>query len=290
MKRLAVLFVLIVFVIPESNAQFFKKLKKKAENAVERTVTRRAEREVEKSTDRALDSVIDAPKSKKDKKSKKKKKDQGFNPMSMMGGPVDYLDSYSFPLSVTMEIQEGNKASKKQTMLQFYTKEAFGMKDPESTQITIMDFKNQSALMLNPKDKTGQAVSLKFMSKMMKDVDLDETANDGDAVSFEKTGNSKQIAGYLSYEYRIVTEEGTMNIWFAPEVPFNYKDYMEGFSKLFGKKFQGAWDNSFWDTYGFMMEGENFNKKGKLESKMTVTNIDTSVRNIAIDTYNIQKL
>ena len=61
MKRLAVLFVFFVLTIPHANAQFFKKLKKKAENAVERTITRKTEREVEKTTDRALDSVMNAP-------------------------------------------------------------------------------------------------------------------------------------------------------------------------------------------------------------------------------------
>ena len=283
MKRLAVLFVLSLIFIPETQAQFFKKLKKKAENAVERTVTRRAEREVEKSTDRALDSVIDAP------KNKKKNKDKGVNPLSMMGGPVNYQETYNFPLSVTMEIQEGNKAKNKQTMLQYYTKEAFGMKELASNQITVMDFKHQSALLLNSEDKTGQAVSLKFLTKMMQDVDLDSEGG-ADGVSFNKTGKSKTIAGYLSHEYKVVTEEGAMNIWFAPDVPFNYKDYMEGFSKLFGKKFQGAWNDSFWNTYGFMMAGENYNKKGKLESKMTVIQVDPSAKNIDIGTYTIQKL
>lgn len=289
MKRLAALFVFYLVFSTNTQAQFLKKLKDKAVNAVERTVTNRAEREVEKSADRALDSIIEAPKGDKEKK-ETSKNDGGFNPMSMMGGPVDYQDQYSFPLSVTMDVQEGNKASKTQTMVQFYGKEVYAMEDPESGQLTVMDFKYQSALMLNPKDKTGQAVSLKFLDKMMQQVDIDDDDYNTDNASFNKTGNTKTIAGYKAYEYIITSDDGKAHIWFAPEVNFSYKEFMEGFTKLFGKQFQGKWDNSFFDTYGFMMEGENYNKKGKLESKMTVTKIDQTATSIITSQYQIQKL
>lgn len=290
MKRLAALFFLSIVFTGTVQAQFLKKLKQRATNAIERTVTNRAEREVEKSTDRALDSIIEAPKGDNENKEASSKKEGVFNPLSMMGGPVNYENNYNFPLSVTMDVQEGNKASKTQTMLQFYGKDKYGLKEPDSGQITVMDFKNQSALMLNPKDKTGQAVSLIFLDKMMQQVDLNVEDTNTNEVSFNKTGKSKTIAGYLSYEYEIISEDSKAFIWFAPEVPFSFKDYMQGFTKLFGKHFQGKWDDSFWDAYGFMMEGENYNKKGKLESRMTVTKINTEEFILNTADYNIQKL
>jgi|GEM_PF-2328263 len=287
MKRLAAVIILSLILGTPVQAQFFKKLKKKATDAVERTVSNRAEREVEKSTERALDSVVDAPKKKK--KSNKSSKDTDFNPMSMMGGPVDYNSSYTFPLNITMEVDDFDGKNSKKRMLQYYGKESFGMKDPESGQLTVMDFENQSALMLNPNDRTGQAVSLKFLDKMMKDIDLDAAAGDTENVSFKKTGESKTIAGYLSHEYEVITDEGKMNIWFAPKVPFSSVEYMQGFSKLFGKQFQGNWDDSFWETYGFMMQGDVFDKRGKLESRMVVTKVDTKSYAINTKDYQIQK-
>lgn len=290
MKRLAAVIILSFVLGTPMQAQFFKKLKKKAADAVERTVSNRAEREVEKSTERALDSVVDAPKKNKKKNRRKDASDNsGFDPMSMMGGPVDYNSSYTFPLNIMMEVEDFDGKNSKKSMLQYYGKESFGMKDPDTGELIVMDFNNQSALMLNPKDNTGQAVSLKFLSKMMKDIDMEETDENSSKVQFTKTGNSKVIAGYQSTEYEVITEDGKMNIWFAPEVPFSSIEYMQGFSKLFGKQFQGNWDDSFWETYGFMMQGDVFDKRGKLESRMVVTQVDTKSYSINTKDYQIQK-
>lgn len=50
---------LMIFALPDANAQLLKKLGKTAERAAERTVQRRVDRETTKKTDQALDSVLE---------------------------------------------------------------------------------------------------------------------------------------------------------------------------------------------------------------------------------------
>ena len=66
MKRKVVVMLMCCLAISYSGeAQFFKKLKKKAENAVERTIMNRTDEEVSKGTDNAIDSITKGGKGKK---------------------------------------------------------------------------------------------------------------------------------------------------------------------------------------------------------------------------------
>ena len=57
--RIIIALALMVFALPDANAQLLKKLGKTAERAAERTVERRVDRETSKKTDQALDSVLE---------------------------------------------------------------------------------------------------------------------------------------------------------------------------------------------------------------------------------------
>ena len=57
--RLTTILALLLFTVPEANAQILKKLGKTAERAAERTVQRRVDRETSKKTDQALDSILE---------------------------------------------------------------------------------------------------------------------------------------------------------------------------------------------------------------------------------------
>jgi hypothetical protein len=60
---------------PSANAQFLKKLGKRAEKAAERVVERRVEQEAEKKTDAALDSILEPGQKKKKRKPRSNKKE-----------------------------------------------------------------------------------------------------------------------------------------------------------------------------------------------------------------------
>ncbi len=69
--------------VPNANAQFLKKLGKRAEKAAERVVERRVEQEAEKKTDAALDSILEPDKKKKRKpRSNKKESENTSNDQS----------------------------------------------------------------------------------------------------------------------------------------------------------------------------------------------------------------
>ena len=65
----------ILFIGTQANAQFFKKIKKKAENAIERTILNKTDREVSKTTDKTIDSVIIGKKNPKEKELTKEEKE-----------------------------------------------------------------------------------------------------------------------------------------------------------------------------------------------------------------------
>ncbi len=59
LSRITFALALMLFALPDANAQILKKLGKTAERAAERTVQRRVDRETSKKTDQALDSVLE---------------------------------------------------------------------------------------------------------------------------------------------------------------------------------------------------------------------------------------
>ena len=75
MRVLQVLFFLTVFLVsaPSLEAQFWKKLKKRAEQAAEETIQRKVEEKTAEETEKAMDSILEAP-GKKIRKKKKKSK------------------------------------------------------------------------------------------------------------------------------------------------------------------------------------------------------------------------
>ncbi|MAY22815.1 MAG: hypothetical protein CMC74_08545 [Flavobacteriaceae bacterium] len=287
MKRLAVLFVFFVLTIPHANAQFFKKLKKKAENAVERTITRKTEREVEKTTDRALDSVMNAPK--KDRSKKRSDKNSGGVMGNILGGaPAVIEDDYTFPMSATMLVEDFDGKKSTTEMIQGYGDNAIVTFQKNEPNPMIIDFENKSAVMLDLKKKSGQAISLEFMEKMMGGGNVSNNDDDGEVPTFRKTGNTKTMNGYLCEEYEIIAEDYQSEVWFAPQVDFTYQDYFKGFVKMF--KGNTNLQQMPIDTYGYIMQMTSYDKKGKITMKMTVTEINKTPKTYQMSDFKIQKL
>ncbi|WP_445733446.1 OmpA family protein [Mariniflexile sp.] len=72
----SILFILVICIATQANAQLLKKISKRAKKAVERTVERRVENETSKKTDQALDSIFEGNKNKNNKKNKGKNESQ----------------------------------------------------------------------------------------------------------------------------------------------------------------------------------------------------------------------
>jgi len=96
------------------------------------------------------------------------------------------------------------------------------------------------------------------------------------------------LNGYTCHQYIIKADGATINAWFAPDVNFNYQDYLKGFAKMFaGKKTNpGTLLNQ---GFGYVMQMEATDEKGEL-STMKVTAISEEEKIINMSNYSIQKL
>jgi len=291
----------------DAQAQIFKKLKERIGKSVERKVEERIEREADKKTDQVLDTIFDKKKSKRRSKKKRKNKERATEEASEsieetettggfdLGGMMDvftnpkevkYESQYQFPITATMEVT--NKETTPRSMRQSYGVNAMLMQVEETPGEIITDFPNETMIMLDIEKATAQIMSMAFMS-MMGMGDSESLNEDQEKAVVEKTGNTKMMHGYTCYEYFIRTEDTEVHAWFAPEVNFNYQDYLRGFAKTFAGKKASNPTALLNDGYGYVMEMSATTSEGDI-STMKVTNISEEMRTINLSDYKIQKL
>lgn len=280
------------------NAQFLKKLGDKAKEATERALERKTEEKVEKTTEEAVDEVFEAPKKVTKKKKNKKKSnadtqiettvEESQFPGNIFSGDANYEDQYLFPVTATIELEDSSADVKKMTMKQGYGKQSLITEMESGNTPIIVDMKNQSAVMLDIKAGTAQVMSLEWMEKMMGGSNTTEetSANQPKVV---KTGKTKKMNGYTCYEYNIYHEEGKINAWYAPDVKFDYQDYLRGMAKMFSKKNEENPSQLLNTDYGYVMEMTAFTKENKKQSSMKVIKLEEKVRMITMSLFKIQK-
>ncbi|MGV7105055.1 hypothetical protein [Flavobacterium sp. U410] len=288
--------ILLLFMVNVSQGQFFKKLGDKAKKTAERTFEKKTEEKVEKTTEEAVDEVFEAP-----KKATKKKKtkdvlpnetptvDETQFPGNIFSGETHYESQYLFPVTATIELEDSSADVQKMTMKQGYGKQSLITEMESGNTPIIVDMKNQSAVMLDIKAGTAQVMSLEWMEKMMSGSNTtDETSVNQPKVV--KTGKTKKINGYTCYEYNIFHEAGKINAWFAPDVKFEYQDYLRGMAKMFSKKAEENPSQLLNTQYGYVMEMTAFTKENKKQSSMKVIKLEEKVRMINMDLFTIQKI
>lgn len=293
-KSLLILILLLIGFSNNTQAQFWKKLKKRVENTVEETVSRKVEKKAEEKTEETVDDILNgkekAEETQTQKKSTESKEQKDVN--SIMKGIMDSSNAktaskYVFPITATINTENYEGETMKNTLEQSYGKDAILSIVDASPGPIINDFKNNSAIILNVKKNTAQVMSLSWMQKMMGNTNIDDNTNEKAKVT--KTGKTKQMNGYTCYEYNIVYEDVKMNAWFAPDVNFNYQDYLRGFAKMFAGK-KGANPTTLLnDGYGYVMEMTAY-KKGKKMSFMQVTKISEEEKVINLADYKIEKM
>jgi hypothetical protein len=294
-KQALVTILLIIGITHSSQAQFWKKLKKKAEEKVEREAERRAQKRVDKKIDKTFD---DAEKE-LDGKNKTEKSDNGnttdeqkSNKMidgmlsdMMNGKDVKTESSYTFNITATMQVTDFSK-SKEETMqmIQGYGKKAIFTEVENPKNLIINDFKNEAAIIINQSKKTAQVMSLSFMKKMMKESPEEENDN----VKMTKTGLTKTINGYLCHQYIITDKDMKIDAWFAPEVDFDYQDYLSGFNKMFGQKKSNT-SSLLYQGQGYVMAMAAFENDKKV-SEMKITALSKIPKTIKMSDYKVQNM
>ena len=284
------------------HGQFWKKLKKKAGEAAERVVERKVEEKAEKTTEKAFDSIFNNQNEKKIFKKKSKgsesEQEQAHALMNQItegltsGGEVKFENSYTFPFTVQMQITDySGKKIKQVSMRQSYAENAMYNSQIEGSMSMplIYDTQHETIIMLNQshQEKSASAMSYNKLFNFANQGESNESIVSDLPIDFKKTGKTKKMNGYTCYEYHVSQDDIKMQVWFAPEVEFNYEKYMSGFSNLFAKK--GTNPTALLNNgYGFAMELMAFKNKQAI-SKMKVTEISNTPITINLSEYNVKK-
>lgn len=279
------------------NAQLFKKLQDKAQQSMERALERKTDEKIDQTTEATVDTIFETPKKIKNKSKKKKSRTQKGNQTEFPGNifnenddAIKYEPKYVFPVTATIEVEDLTSNLQKTTMKQGYGKEALLTEMEKNGDPFIIDMKNESAIMLDISSGTAQVMSLEWMGKMMGNQDISSQEASDVVPSVKKTGKTKMMNGYICHEYNITYEGGRINAWYAPDVKFDYQDYLRGMSKLFSKKKDENPMQLLNTDYGYVMEMTFFNKQSKKQNSMKVVALEEKVRMINMSLYNIQKL
>ena len=301
MNTLKTIVVTLIFVLSctSTQAQFWKKLQKKAEEKIAKEAEKRAEKRVNKKIDKTFDDteeVLDGKRKRKKKKSnsnsKQTNEEQQANDMlggmlgdMMSGKEVKTKTSYTFNITATMQVTDHTKRNgETMQMKQSYGKDGLMSELENPKNIIINDLDNEAAIMIDPKEKTVQVMSLSFMRKMMKQEPIEEN----DTAEMTKTGATKTINGYTCHQYIITDEDSKVDAWFAPDVNFDYNDYLSGMNKMFGNKKSNA-TSLLNKGQGYVMEMIMYSK-GKKQSEMKITELSEVPTTINMSDYTIQKM
>ncbi len=211
-----VLLIASLCVFTTSNAQFFKKLKKRAQEAAERAVERKVEEKTERETEKAFDTIFNN----KGKLFKNKK--------------AEKLDSYHFTHQYTMEVI----SEKDTTEITYYLTnedEYMGSSFPtKKTQefITVMDLPNSAihTFMDFGDRKTSNSIK----------IDLDEVSPEKgqyEDFTINDTGNTKTIIDYQCHEFQITGPQLSGKVWVTQEAGISFQ---KAFTQLKSKKMKAS--------------------------------------------------
>lgn len=297
MKPIIRLLFMLLF-ISNCHAQFLKKLGEKVKHATEKTVERKVEEKTERTTEKVIDSVFEFSKKSKNTQNESdtiSEEDEVsenlvLNDFLKDSGETSFETKYIFPVTATIEVEDTSANLKKTTMKQGYGKEALITEMEINGDPIIIDLKNQSAIMLNINNGTAQVMSLQWLEKMMGSPIVSAQKSIDVVPVVKKTGKIKNINGYTCHEYHITNKDGQINAWYAPDVTFEYQDYLRGMSKLFSKKMEENPVQLLNTDYGYIMEMTFFNNQSIKQSSMKVIALDEKVRMINMSLFNIQRL
>jgi hypothetical protein len=311
--RISFLVFVSFFITHSINAQgVLKGIKNKAQDKIEQRIEQRANEEVDKQIDKQLDKVEEAIFQDDENtdsgnvSNRKSKSDERL--MSMMkrmgvgGEPVPIADSYNFNNLVQMHIESYDGSGKKISEGEFITHLSSNSKSMAYEFISgdmaepgmgmiIVDAENNATIILS-EDK-GQKTALvtglgtifeSLAEEDLEELDLTETPETYLAnPNVEKTGRSKNIAGFSCDEYKYTDESQVSNIWITQDIKMNTRDF---FSTLFKTSLY-----THGMAWGYMMEATTIDKDSGEKSNMTVTKVDKNAnRKVVMGDYQVTNI
>ncbi|WP_297334894.1 DUF4412 domain-containing protein [Algoriphagus sp.] len=222
MKRLLYIFLPILLLTSTTvEAQLIKKLKQAAQQGAENALAKKTEEEVNKLVQRQIEKQISTW------------GENESSPIAMdmeaimagMGEPVDTQESYDFTGYMTMEVISKNPKGKAEDPVQMKSlltpNEYIGMEisDPKSNEAVstlVFDTKNKASIIFMDNEGSKNSFAYKMDAESLVDQEVDNQIEEQD-VTFEKTGNTKTILGYICDEYYVKSEDGEGNYWITQE-------------------------------------------------------------------------
>jgi hypothetical protein len=251
MKTLKTLILLMAICLSTgTQAQFLKKLKKRAAEAAESTMERKVEEKTMKETEKAFDSTFN---------------NQGKLFKKETAKPAEF---YSFSYKYVMHIDDG----KNPTDINYYLNEegsyiGSGMDLQENEEIvTVIDIPSETAHMFMNLGEQRSTMSFGLDFEQ-----VTENAAEGTGVSITPTDNTKMILGYTCYEYEVEGKNFHGSVWVTDEADVSFGN---SFYKMKNKKFKALknTDQSWMATIdGLTMETTITDTSRKKPTTITMT-------------------
>lgn len=138
-----------------------------------------------------------------------------------------YEPSYTLKQELKVEMKSQEKKNKKvevMNMRMSYGETCFmnvlESEDKKDQSKSLIDFTNNTSIVLNDKDMSAVAISLDYMSNMVQQ----SAENNKDSIStdesftFTRTGNTKMIAGYMCEEVIMESDDMKINAWYTDDI------------------------------------------------------------------------
>ncbi|WP_437394925.1 DUF4412 domain-containing protein [Flagellimonas lutimaris] len=243
-RRMKLLLICSLAVSFSTQAQFLKKLKKKAKEAVERTIMERVDKEVSKGTDNSIDSLKQIGKGNKkdstnigetEKNLDQKKNDakEAAIQKKMAGmlagasGLKGIPEVYKFSYRATMKITTQKEDTEIQYWMepgQRYFGNRYDQGDTNTATVTVMDMENQAMVMFTDDGKRKTAMKIPSSKKMMEKLTKKMEEKNQKAMEDIKITPiaDKTILGYTCKGYQITSKDGISKVWITNETPVGY--------------------------------------------------------------------
>ena len=278
MKQISYKLILAVVVMLGSNSVSAQFLKELGERVKERAKAR-TEEKVDQKTDQAMDSLF----VKREKKKSNESESEEINEPTSSSSSISMSGMFSYAITATIEVDTyKRKKTEQNIIIQSYGDGSLLSTVEKST--VLHDLENERVFLIDTVTKQAQVTSLKWFQKMGGGSNATDSGKDDD-YEVIKTGRTQVLNGYTCHEYIITHEDGKVEAWYAPGVEFDYSDYMQGFSKMFGKKSPPVQSGK-----GYVMKMIAFDKSNKKVNSMEVTDLDETARSISLSEYDVTKL
>lgn len=195
-------------------------------------------------------------------------------------GASGYDGAYTFNQKLTYVMDDPQKPNKdKVTLTYAYGDKAMMTLMPENNMSMVVDFQNQSSIMLDEKNKTAMVMPANWIGRAM-----EEQEQSSSGVTVTKTGNKKVILGYNCEEYIIQDDKTKSVVWVTTEIKIDYAKVYAAMSRGKSQGMEGMADK------GMMMEMTGYNKKGEADVHMIMTEYKEESSVVTMSAYKVTSL